>query len=80
MKMRLYQGLAPAKKSAGPSTPGGWSLLLGHVIARATELSDRRLAGLLSAQSEGRSEKLLRSMGILSDADILREFPDKIGR
>jgi hypothetical protein len=49
---------------------------MDRAIARATEKSDRRLAGLLKARQDFRSEKVLRAMGILSETDILREFPD----
>lgn len=75
-RMRLYQSQGQGRLSAGPTTVAGWSALLDRAISRAAELKDRRLGGLAKAQSEGTAEKALRRMGILSEADIAREFPD----
>jgi hypothetical protein len=77
MKMRIYQGKPPATVASGPTTPNGWDTLMSRVIARATELGHRGLAGFARAQSEGRSEKYLRAMGILSETDIDRELPQR---
>jgi len=76
MKTRLYQSSQPVKRAEGPSTPAGWSNLLARVIDRARELEDKRLPGLTRAMVDGRAEKMLRSLGVLSEVDITREFPD----
>jgi hypothetical protein len=77
MKIRYYQApTSTSPRPAGPQTSAGWDALMDRAIARATEKSDRRLAGLLKARQDSRSEKVLRAMGILSETDIRREFPD----
>lgn len=67
---------APKITSRAPTTAPGWRNLLARTIARATELGDRRLNGLLKAQQEDKSEQILRLHGIISEACVLREFPE----
>jgi len=55
--------------------PTQWNNLLTKVIQRAAENRDPRLPGLRRAMTEGRSERVLRQYGILSETDIDREFP-----
>jgi len=65
----------PTTKTKTPAGPHGWDTLLSKTIQRATLTRDPRLAGLRRAMTEGKSERILRQMGILSDKDIDREFP-----
>jgi hypothetical protein len=63
---------------AKPKTPTdlyGWTRLAQMAIARAEKKKDRRLEGLRAALTNGKIEKILRQMGIISEADVLREFP-----
>ena len=64
------------KPSRAPNTPMAWLRLMQKVIARARQLRDRRVPGLERALKEQTMDKMLRRMGIICEADILREFPD----
>lgn len=64
------------KPSRAPKTPGDWDSLMRKVIARATQLGDRRLEGLRGVILQGKSERYLRQQGIVCEADIQREFSD----
>lgn len=59
-----------------PKTPFEWDNLLRKVMERAKAQGDRRHAGLQGVIGKGESAKALRRMGIICEADILREFPD----
>lgn len=48
-----------------------------EVIAAAKARNDRRLPGLMHALANGKAEARLRSMSIVTAADIEREFPAK---
>lgn len=72
MSTRKHIAPPPSKTPQGLS---GWNNLLTKTIQRATQNRDPRVAGLRRAMTEGRSEKALRQMGILSEVDIDREFP-----
>lgn len=63
------------KKSRLPSRPEEWTKLMRKVIATAKSRKDRRLPGLQHALANDRSEAHLRSLSIVTDADIEREFP-----
>lgn len=70
--------ISPALAAATPSIPKNhneWNDLLRKTIQRATQIGDRREAGLRQAMTGGKSEQILRQMGILSQVDIDRELP-----
>lgn len=58
-----------------PVGPHGWSQLMTATIRRAEAIQDPRLAGLRRAMVEGKAEGMLRKLGIISEADLDREFP-----
>jgi len=60
-----------------PRSPREWDALARKAIARATLLDDRRLHGLKAAIVAGKTAEHLRKMSIVSEADVLREFPSK---
>lgn len=59
-----------------PDTAQGWANLMRRVLARAKKLRDRRVGGLERAAHNGQINQTLKRMGIICEADILREFPD----
>lgn len=54
----------------------GWDQLMRRTLAAAEARGDKRQEGLRKALREGKSEKLLRKLGIICEADIQREFPN----
>ena len=64
------------KKSVAPTTSSGWNTLLSLEIRLADGKADPRLGGLKRAMVEGKAEQVLRMYGVISQADLLREFPD----
>lgn len=58
------------------SVPVNWTSLLQAAIGMAAITSDPRLGVLEKARREGKAETTLRRFGILSEADLLREFPE----
>lgn len=70
--------VSPPSKTSAPKNIHEWNTLLSVTIQRAEALGDRRVEGLRKAMVEGRAEKMLRQMSILSDADLVREFPAKV--
>lgn len=60
-----------------PTNPSEWDKLLRRAISRAELLGDRRLEGLKAALTGGKSALILKKMGIICEADLLREFPDR---
>ncbi len=66
--------LQPTEALKHPKDVQEWNQLLSKAIKRAEETGDRRLEGLRQAMTQGRSEKILRSMSILSESDLNREF------
>ena len=77
-RTRILPSLVSSQpKSTGPRNIHEWNALLSKAIQRAEGLGDRRLEGLRKAMMDGRSEKILRQMSILSDVDIDREFPPR---
>jgi hypothetical protein len=74
-KQKLNQITKP--KRTPPRNVVEWNALLKKSIARAEGLKDRRTEGLRAALSTNRSEVVLRRMGIITEKDILREFPTK---
>jgi hypothetical protein len=59
-----------------PTNVNEWNTLLTLSIRKAEALQDSRLPGLRKAMVEGKAEPFLRRMGIISQVDIEREFPD----
>lgn len=77
MPIRSYNQAKSNKNSKAPTRALEWKRLMEKTLARADKLKDRRAAGLRQAVVDGRAEPLLRRMGIISEADLLREFPEK---
>ena len=67
--------LSQPVKPKSPTDLYGWTRLAQMAIERAVKKKDRRLEGLRAALTNGKAEKTLRQMGIISEADVLREFP-----
>lgn len=66
----------PKPEQKQPRDTYGWTQLAQRAIAAAEKGKDRRAVGLRRALVNGLLlEKTLRQMGIICDADILREFP-----
>jgi hypothetical protein len=63
------------KKPNAPASVQEWNQLLSKTIQRALSTEDRRLEGLRKAMMEGKAEKILRQMSVLSEVDLDREFP-----
>jgi len=70
MKTRAHEEV----KQLTPKGTLAWDRLMSQAIKRAEMTEDRRLAGLQKAIQEGKSEQILRSFGIVSEADLQREF------
>lgn len=49
---------------------------MAKVIAKAEGRQDPKTPFLKSALAAGQAETMLRALGILSDTDITREFPN----
>lgn len=71
-RMRRTKPVNPNRKE--PRTPREWTALMNLCIARARELNDRRLPGLLRAIELNKVAATLKRMGIICSADIDREF------
>jgi hypothetical protein len=54
--------------------PLAWDKLLSQAIALAEKKGDPRLEDLRRSIREGKSEGTLRKYGIISEADLQREF------
>lgn len=76
MPTRILKPRVKPSPTKAPQSPIEWDRLMKKVIDRATQLKDRRLAGLQGVIQQGRSAVFLRKMGIICENDILREFPD----
>lgn len=73
MPVRLQ---VPKTETKHPQDAYGWVQLAQRAIIAAEKAKDRRVVGLRAALVNGSLlEKTLRQMGIICDADILREFP-----
>jgi hypothetical protein len=70
MKTRVHV----ESKQLTPKGVMAWDTLMSQAITKAEATGDRRLAGLRRAIQEGKSEQVLRSFGIISEADLQREF------
>jgi hypothetical protein len=60
-----------------PGSHDDWRALLQRAIRQGEKSNDRRVAGLRNALVTGDVEVHLRKLGIICQADIDREFPDK---
>jgi hypothetical protein len=58
------------------ATPN-WNSLMQQAIVRAKDTGDKRYQVFLDAYNKGVIQETLRRYGIISEADILREFPSK---
>jgi len=56
------------------ATPREWRTLCEKALTRAKAVSDRRVKGLEMALVNHREQATLRSLGILSELDLEREF------
>jgi len=74
MKTRL---LNPPPSSPAPRNPIEWRKLMLASIEMAEKVDSRHAPGLRQALASGQIESTLRRMGIISAADIAREFPEK---
>jgi hypothetical protein len=61
-----------------PKTAMDWEKLMRTTIALAESRGDRRIHGLRKALVEGKSERMLRMMGIIHLGDLPRVFPEKV--
>lgn len=60
-----------------PKTTAEWEKLMRIVLAKAEAQKDRRQYGLRKALADGKSERVLRMMGIIHLGDLPRVFPEK---
>lgn len=67
---------SPKTENIAPKNTNGWNSLLSAAIKRAEAKGDNRLASLRSAMVNGKAESVLRKYGIISEADIIREFSE----
>lgn len=73
-RVRTLKKVEPKK---GALSPLGWDQLMRLAIRRAEATGDKRLEGLRKALRDGKSEMLLRKLGVISEDDLPREFPDQ---
>lgn len=71
MKTRLMQQ-KPVKL---PKSQADWDTLASKASKAADLAGDKRAYSIKKAIQEGRSEKILRSFGVISESDVTREFP-----
>jgi hypothetical protein len=71
MKTRLMDQKLAVKNLS----PADWDALASKAAKAAAGIGDQRSNLIKKAIQGGRSEKVLRSYGILSEIDIVREFP-----
>jgi len=60
-----------------PTGPAAWNGLLKKVIRHVEVTDPTRAASLKTALTQGRAERALRQLGIISEKDIVREFPSR---
>jgi predicted phage gp36 major capsid-like protein len=75
MATRMFNQPSPTIKT--PQKLDEWRQMMRRTIEKAEKANDRRQHGLRKALADDNSEKHLRMLGIISEADILREFPEK---
>jgi hypothetical protein len=74
MTARMFNA-PPAPKVQAPKSHTEWTKLMRLVVERAEALQHRHLPGLRASLAKGNAEKHLRTLGIISQADLDREFP-----
>lgn len=74
MTARMFNPPA-AQKVQAPKSHEEWTRLMRQVIERAEALQHRHLPGLRASLVQGAAERHLRTLGIISQADLDREFP-----
>ena len=72
MSVRMKTPKAPPKS---PRDLHGWVQLAQMAVSRAEKIQDRRIESLRAALSSGKTEQVLRQMGIICEVDVVREFP-----
>lgn len=77
MATRLYNQAETKKARKAPMKQTEWVRLMQRTIAQADKIGDRRAYGLRKALADGKTEPMLRRLGIISEADLRREFPEK---
>lgn len=75
MATRIFNRIPPTIKA--PANLDEWHGLIRRTIDLAHSQGDRRAHGLRKALADGNAERHLRLLGIISEADLLREFPVK---
>jgi hypothetical protein len=65
----------PVRKPRTPKDPSAWIRLAQQAADQARRVGDKREHSIRQALGQGQAEKLLRTLGIICEADILREFP-----
>lgn len=63
------------KKKGTGNGPLEWERLLLRAIQLAERRNDNRLPALRAAKTAGKAESVLRKFGVISQADLAREFP-----
>lgn len=64
----------PPIKPRAAATPREWRALCQKALERAQKAGDRRASGLEKALALNQEEKSLRSLGIICEQDLDREF------
>lgn len=75
MATRLHEQKKPTLRL--PANQYEWTQLIARALETAERSRDPRAAGLRKALDSGQGERHLRLMGIVCQADIDREFPQK---
>ena len=74
MNARMFNP-PPTAKVQAPKSHEEWTRLLRQVVERAEMLQHRQLPGLRASLAQGAAERHLRTLGILCQTDLDREFP-----
>lgn len=64
----------PSTTRVGAVTKRGWTTLCKKALAAAQKAGDRRALGIQAALEKGTEAKTLKTMNIICEADINREF------
>lgn len=57
------------------SSPADWERLATQAISRAELVKDSRAGAIRNAMATGNAAKMLKSLGIIGEIDLQREFP-----
>lgn len=74
MAVKALQRKKKESTRRGASTPQEWKALCRKALAAAEKVGDRRAAGIKVALEKGREQVVLRTMHIICENDITREF------